>query len=265
MKKTLLELVIDVLNVTDGDEVNSISDTVEALQAAKDIENVYFDIIGRKDWQFLRQLTALDSVSDSERPTHLSIPSHTSKMDFLNYNNRKAGQTRTFYRPVGFKFPDEFLIHVNARDDSQDNYDLITDYNGARFSIKNDSHPTFFTSFDDVYIVMDSYDSSVESTLMGQHTQASLFKTPQWSVDDNFTPELPEEVFPMFIAECMTFALLKKQDGLQQKTEQTAGRHARHLSQTHGVVQTGVRLPNYGRRSQKAGQTRRSPHFGPKS
>lgn len=265
MKKTLLEIVIDILNAIDGDEVNSISDTVEALQTAKDIENVYYDIIGRKDWQFLRQLTALDSVSDNERPTHLLIPAHTSKMEFINYNNRKAGQTRTFYRPMHYKFPDEFLVAVNARDDSQDNYDLITDYNGARFSVKNDSHPTYFTSFDDVYIVADAYDSAVESTLMGQHTQASLFKTPQWSVDDNYVPEFPEEMFPMFVAECMTYAILKKKDALEQKTEQTAGRHSRHLSQTHGVVQTGVRYPNYGRTPQKAGRTLRNPQFGPKS
>jgi len=265
MKKTLLEIVLDILNATNGDEINSISDTVEALQAAQDVQTVYYDIIGRKDWQFLRKLKALDSLSDSDKPTHLLIPAHTSKMETLHYNKRKVGNLRNFYAPVHFKYPDEFLTYVNGRDNTADNYTTVTDGDGAKFTIRTDAHPTYFTSFDDIHIVMDAYDSEIESILQGDQTQALLFITPQWVVDDNFTPELPEEMFPQFVAECMTYALLKKKDALEQKTEQTASRHQRHLSQTHGVVQGGVRLPNYGRTSRKANGGRRPTIFGPRS
>lgn len=266
MKKTLLEITLDVLNAVDGDEINSISDTVEALQTAQDIQLVYYDIIGRKDWQFLRKLTTLDSYSDSDRPTHLLIPAHVSKMETLKYNKKKLNNDRNFYAPVHYKYPDEFLEYTNARDNTAINYEIVTDVDGAEFTIRTDAHPSYFTSFDDIHIVMDAYDSDVENTLQGKHTQALLFLNPQWSVDDNFTPELPEEMFPQLVAECITYALLKKQDALVQKTEQTAGRHQRHLSQTHGVVQGGVRLPNYGRTSRKSsGGGRRSTLFGPKS
>jgi len=265
MKKTLLEITIDVLNAIDGDEINSISDTVESLQIAGDIQTVYYDLIGRKDWQFLRALRPLDSVSDSSKPTHLLIPSNISKMEVIKYNKRKGGSLRNYYSEVHFKYPDEFLTYVNGRDNTQDNYDEVEDVDGVKIVIRNDIHPTYFTSFDDKYIVMDSYDSSIESTLQGQNTQCLLFKHPSWSVADNFTPELPSEMFPMFIAECMTYSIAKKDDILIQKTQQTAARHQRHLSQTHGVVQGGVRYPDYGRTSRKAGGTRRSSLFGPKS
>ena len=67
MKQTLLELTQDVLNAIDGDDVNSISDGVESLQVAQDIKNVYYDLIGRKDWQFLRKLKTLDNIGYTER------------------------------------------------------------------------------------------------------------------------------------------------------------------------------------------------------
>lgn len=266
MKLTLLEMVMRVLNAADGDEINSISDTIEALETATDIQTVYYDIIGRKDWQFLRVLTTLNSVGDSEKPTHLLIPENTSKIEVLNYNKRQAVGGRNLYSEVYYKYPDEFLIYTNGRDATQPQYDEITDVNGAKFVIKNDAQPTYFTSFDDEYIIMDAYDGDVENTLQGSQTQAVIFKHPVWSVDDNFTPELPAEMFPMFLAECMSFKLAKEENRLIQKTEQTAGRHQRHLSQTHGVVQGGVRLPDYGRSPRKASSTKtRSAIFGPRS
>lgn len=267
MKMTLLEMVMRVLNASEGDEINSISDTIEALETATDIQTVYYDIIGRKDWQFLRVLETFDSVGDSEKPTHLLIPEHTSKMETLQYNKRQSIGGRNLYKEVYFKYPDEFLVYVNTRDNTATNYREITDVNGAKLTIRTDAHPTYFTSFDDKYVVMDAYDSDIESTLQGSNTQALIYKHPVWSVDDNFTPELPAEMFPMFLAECMSFKLAKEENRLIQKTEQTAGRHSRHLSQTHGVVQGGVRLPDYGRSSRKShgSLNRRSPLFGPKS
>ena len=266
MKMTLLEMVIKVLNASDGDEINSISDTIEALQTATDIQTVYYDIIGRKDWQFLRVLTTLDSVGDSDKPTHLLIPEHTSKIELLKYDKRQSVGGRHLFKEVHYKYPDEFLMYVNGRDHTQPQYDEVIDVNGAKFVIKNDSHPQYFTSFDDKYIVMDAYDSDIENTLQGTNTQTLIYKHPTWTVDDNFTPELPAEMFSMFLAECMSFKIAKDNDQLIQKTEQTAGRHQRHLSQTHGVVQGGVRLPDYGRTSSKASSTNtRSAIFGPRT
>lgn len=265
MKRTLLEIVQDVLSALDGDEVNDITDTSESLQIANDIRYNYYDLIGRKDWQFLRKLLAFDSVGDGSKPTHLKIPAHISKMEVFKYNKSKLGNARLFFQDVYYKFPDEFLNYVNQRDNTQPQYDVITDFDGVRFIVRNDHQPTYYTSFDDEYIVMDSYDSDIETTVQGNNSQATLYVWPTWTQINDFVPELPEEMFPLFIAECITYAQAKKDGVLIQKSEQTAVRHQRHLSQTHGVVQVGVRYPNYGRQSPKAGSNRRNPQFGPRS
>ena len=266
MKQTLLELTQDVLNAIDGDEVNAIADSVESLQVANDIKVVYYDLIGRKDWQFLRKLKTLTSLADATKPTHLIIPENASKMEFIMYNKQKLGNSRRFMKELFYKYPDEFLLYVNQRDNTQVNYDLVTDFDGAILTVRNDEQPTYFTSFDDKHIVMDAYDSDIESTLQGSNTQIALFMIPEWTVADGFIPDLPAEMFPLLLAEATTYTQARKDDVLLKKTEQTATRHQRHLSQTHGVVQSGVRYPNYGRTGSKSGGSSNRPTiFGPKS
>lgn len=265
MKQTLLEMTMDVLNTIDGDEINSISDNVESLQIANDIRNVFYDIIGRKDWQFLRKLTTLESVSDSTKPTHLKIRENIKAMDFLKYNKKKVGNDRTFYDDVSFLFPDQFLAYVNQRDNTKSNYQLVSDYDGAIITIRNDAQPTYWTSFDDIHIVMDSFNSNVEDTLKGSNTQASMYVIPDWTMDDEFIPELPSEVFPLLLSESKAYAQAKKDEVVLKKIEQTAVRQQRKLSQSQGVAQVGVRYPDYGRRSPKGGGSyNRSALFGPK-
>lgn len=265
MKKTLLEITTDVLNAIDGEEVNSISDTIEALQVAKDIENVYWDILGRKEWQFLRKLTAPTSVADSNYPNYLRVPDGTKQILDMRYNKRDSVGARDKFRDVYFVYPDEFLTRVNPRDDTASNYTSITDYNGSRYTIRTDKHPSFYTTFDDDYLVFDAVNQDVESTLQGSETQMLAVMLPTWTHEDGFTPYLPAEMFPLFVAECMSFSLAKKEGQLIQKTEQTAGRQQRHQSQRAGALLPGVRLPNYGRRSKKAQARNRPAIFGPKS
>lgn len=266
MKQTLLELTQDVLNAIDGEEVNVISETIESIQVSQDIKNVYYDLIGRKDWQFLRKLRTLASMSDSDRPTHMLLPEKASKIDFINYNKKKVGSDRRFFQPVKYMFPDEFLQHVNNRDNTKSNYDLVEDVNGVILTIRNDAHPEYYTSFDDIHVVFDNYDSAIEDTLKESNTQMSIFIIPDWEWKNEFVPELPTEMFPLLLAEAKTYCQARKDDTLLQKTEQTAMRHQRHLSQTHGVLQAGVRYPDYGRNGPKMGGSGRRPKiFGPRS
>lgn len=45
MKQTLLEMVQLILSSIDGEEVNSIDDTVEANQVALIVKSVYYDML----------------------------------------------------------------------------------------------------------------------------------------------------------------------------------------------------------------------------
>lgn len=262
MKRTILELVQDTSSAVDGADVNSISDSEETLQIANDLRIVYYDLIGRKDWSFLRKLRTLDSVSNSSYPSHLKIPDNTSRVDYIKYNKRESVVGKNKFQDIIFKYPDDFLEEVNSRDSTAANMQVVTDFSGARITIKNDTHPTYFTSLDDKYIIMDAFKSTIDTTLTGANTQVMLYIAPTWTLDDNFIPELPSEMFPLLLAESISYAQARKDDVLLQKSEQTATRHQRHLSQSAGNIGVGIRRPNYGRTSPKGFNTHKSPLFG---
>jgi len=46
----------------DSDEVNSINDSVEALQVAQIIKTTYFNIIDGRDWPWLKELFKLTGL-----------------------------------------------------------------------------------------------------------------------------------------------------------------------------------------------------------
>ena len=57
---TLLEMVQSLLSSLEGDNVNSISDTQEALQVAQVVKDTYFSLISRRYWSFMEFTTVLD-------------------------------------------------------------------------------------------------------------------------------------------------------------------------------------------------------------
>ena len=77
IKMTLLEFVQDVLNDLDSDEVNSISDTVEATQIANVCRSVYYDVITTVDLPEHTELMTVTGLSDSSRPNFMDADSIT--------------------------------------------------------------------------------------------------------------------------------------------------------------------------------------------
>ena len=52
-KMNLLAMTQDILSDMDSDDVNSINDSVEALQVAQIIKTTYYNIIDGKNYAFL--------------------------------------------------------------------------------------------------------------------------------------------------------------------------------------------------------------------
>ena len=74
MKTTLLQIVQSILSDMDSEEVNSISDTTEALQIASVVEDTYYNIVAARDIPEHNTLIFLTSLVDSTRPTHFQYP-----------------------------------------------------------------------------------------------------------------------------------------------------------------------------------------------
>lgn len=259
-KMNLLEIVQSILSDMDSDNVNSINDTIESLQVANIVKTTYFELIDRRDWPHLHQLVALNSVSDVSRPNYLKLPDSVVELEFLQYNKRKSTDTKDRYEPVTYLYPDDFILKANALDSSKATVTSVTDTSGVKINVTTDRAPTYWTSFDDEYIVFDSYDSDVDTTMQGSKTQCRGIIYPSWSALDTFTPDLPADSFSLLLEEAKSAAFLVIKQVANEKAEQRSRRQQVRQTQKSYRAKGGVRYPNYGRKRSK-GSWSRSPYF----
>lgn len=251
MKQTLLEIVQDILNEMDSDEVNSIDDTIEAQQVANVVKGCYRELIASRNWPHLRKLITLDSSLDIAKPTHFRIPEGMKELVFFRYDKHKPDNTRLQMGEVRYLYPDEFLRFTSNRNQNNANVLTVIDFSGANLLIQNDQPPSYWTSFDDDYIVCDSYQNALEDTLRSSKSEVMAYMEPEWDHEDDAVPDLPSEAFPLLVEESKSTAFLVLKQMANQKAEAKAQRQQRWLSRKAWRTHGGVRYENYGRRSSK--------------
>lgn len=248
-KFTLLEIVKDILNDMDSDEVNSINDTLESLQVAQIIKSTYYHLIsGDEYWPHLKQTMQLTASGDSTRPTHMKMPDDVQKINWIKYNKRKSTDTKDKYEDTLYKDTKDFLDMLNQRDSSSATITSVTDFGGVTLFIKNNAGPSFWTSFDDEYIVFDSYDNTVDTTLQQAKTQVEGYREPTWSSIDSFVPDLPSKAFIYLLEESKSAAMFKLRHVTDGKAEQRSTVQRRRLSLGKWRSKNSVDFPNYGRK-----------------
>lgn len=247
MKMSLLDMVQDILSDMDADEVNSIDDTYEAGQVAQIIKSTYYAMIDSRNWPHTKRAITFDSSSDIDLPTHMKVQENLKELVFVNYNKAKLSDTRKRYEKVKYLDGDSFLRLLNVRNDTQDNIDIIIDPTGIELMIQNDKAPQYYTSFNDVDIVFDSYDNEVDSTLQSSKIQAQGYIIPGWSYLDDFIPDLPDEAFTALLEEAKSRAMFKLKQTQDIKAEQESTRQQRWLARKAWTVSGGIEYPNYGR------------------
>lgn len=186
MKKTLLELTQDILSSMEDDEVNSIGDTVSSMGVAQVIQNVYDELITQLDIPGSDYLTGLESLSDVVRPNYLKMPENLKKIHWIKYNNKD----------VTYLSPKDFVDFQGTRDTGIS----VIDFGGVTFKITNDADPVYWTTFDDQYIVMDSFNSTDGSTLLTNKSTCWAQIIPSLELDDGAVPNLPLSMFPTLLA-----------------------------------------------------------------
>lgn len=247
-KMTLLEVVQDILNDMNSDEVNSINDTIEATQVSYIVKNTYYELIHGKDWPHLRRLMVLDGVGDTSKPNYMKLPTVCNSITTLRYNKRKTTDTYDKYEEVRYLDPQDFIRHTVTRNSSNSNIITITDFSGVKLFIFNDRAPTYWTSFDNDYIVFDSYDVEVDSTLQSSKTQVYASVEPTWTIDDDFIPDLPAEAFSLLVAESKSTAFNALKQVPNQKEEQKSTRQRRRISSKKSKVVDEISYKSFGRR-----------------
>lgn len=249
MARTLLEIVQSILSDMDGDEVNSINDTLESEQVASHVRSAYNALISHTVWPHTRRAVALVPRSDNAFPTHMTVREDLKELISVNYNKAKLGETRKNYQPVRWLDPDYFLRKINMRDNTKSNIDIIIDDSGIELFIQNDKAPDHYTSFDDENMVFDSYDSSVDSSLQQSKLQAQGYIMPAFLMEDSFVPDLPADAFSLLVEESTSRAQFKMRQMQDVKSEQEATKQSRWLSRKAWTVDGGIKYRDYGRNS----------------
>jgi hypothetical protein len=193
----------------------------------------------------------LESLADTAKPNYLKIPDNVKELISFKYDKISVAVPKIALQDIRYKEPDVFLRYVSARDSTLSSVSTISDFSGSKLLIVNDEAPAFWTSFDDSYIVTDSYDSAVDSTLQTSKTQCLCYYEPTWSAVDTFIPDLPMEAFPGLLEEAKSTAFLSLKQVANQKAEQKAGRQARWLARKAWRAKGGIQYDDYGRKSRR--------------
>jgi len=235
-------MVQSILSDMDSEDVNSISDTVEAQQIASVIQDTYFNLISAREIPEHKQMLQLTSLSNSQKPTHFRYPNNTKEIEVLFYNTATTGST---YTEVRFLEPIDFLNRV---DESATNTLQVETVAGeVPVFVYTDRMPKHYTSFDDDNIIMDAYDSSTESTLQTSKSRAYGTLYPTFSITDDFEPDLDDTMLPYLLAEAKSTCFSLFKSGSDPKVEQAARRLKSYVQNDMYKTRRENKRPKYGR------------------
>ena len=248
-KLTLLDMTQNILSAMDSDFVNSIGDTVESDQVATVIKETYFDLLTVLSIPEHKQIINLTALADTDHPNYLRYPDSVKEIEIFRYNKETNDDTDLNYQDVDFLDPIEFQRRFNTRAESDANVVAISDFSAGQLLIQNDKHPEFWTTFDDYYIVCDSYDSDVDSTLVSAKTFCYGTVEPTWTHSDSFTPDLDSQLFPLLLEEAKATCFVNFKQVTNPKSERKARRQSTlYHNKTHRYKESRLdRQPNYGR------------------
>lgn len=285
MKLTLLELTQNILSALNSDEVNSIGDTVESRQVAECIKTSYLNMQGRYDLPEHNQLLQLNPSNDPTQPVLMYRPDSVNRIEWIKYYNVAATDTDT--TGDGFShdlntdipgFPDnaspsppgfsdiklleikDFINLVNQFNPNEsdvESFALTVNINSSNepntfnFLYKNAKIPQYCCIVQNYYVIFDSYDSAVDSTLQGAKTLCLGWVIPKFVMEDSFIPNLDEAQVPMLLNESKSLAFEEIKNRPHQKAEQEVLRQLSSLSKFKALANQPTpfeKLPNFGRR-----------------
>lgn len=196
---TLLEAVQICLQSSGSFEIQSIFDTDESERTAYLAREV-FDIISDKSHELQHQMFSgtLEGLSDTRRPNYLRVPDAVLSVQDSTIRYMTGLDNYGEYKTLTYLSNQAFLEYVQTRNINQPDTDLIEDPGGAKYVIKTNANPRYWTSFDGEHVACDSYDSSRENTLLENRSLIIGQKSSEFLLEDNFEIPLPAHLISGF-------------------------------------------------------------------
>lgn len=246
---TLLDYTQNILSALSSDEVNSIGDTTESLQVAEIVKTSFFNIIARAELPDQKKLFQLDASLNGLEPNLMFAPEGIKTIETIKYFETSS----TMYQYVTILPLQQFSDYVNGYLTSDVNVDTLnftTNSETFLFNYKNNAQPRYCTVVSNYYVIFDSFDNTVDSTLQSSKTMCHGLSTPIFRMEDNFIPELDEQQVPLLLNEAKSLAFLELKQLTHAKAEQEAKRQWNTLQKDKSIDnKPGYfdQLPNFGR------------------
>lgn len=249
MKQNLLEMVQRILEAIDGQMVESIEDTREAMQVARCVKESYEHLLYTRDIKAKANLVQMHSLSDTNQPTVFSINDNIEQITMFKYYDKENER----YVDLTWMEPEQFVSMCLDRNPTKDNVQNVTEpHSGIRYNVYNDRCPQYFTSFNDKEFVCDAFNSEDGHTLMEQYTVVYGYVQPEFRLEDEFVPDLAPQHFGLLLSTAKvqaTYELNKTLDELEHdrlmKQRVTADKHAQRVRGQDGT--TWKNRKRYGR------------------
>jgi hypothetical protein len=249
-KPTLLDFVQDILSDADGDDVNSITDTVESDQCARVIRDVFDQIIDAQDGALHKTIIQL-AATGASTPNVMTRPEGFYNIEWVRYDVKPTAADDQNYGSIIYKAPDEFIRVTSLRTLSDSNVTGVTLDSGHIMLARNDIAPTYYTFMEDYDdIIFDAYDSDLETNLQTSKSLAFGMLKPTLSLTNSAVIDLPKPVSIHIKREAraMYFDLYK--DGLTAEVDRTRRRAEVRAQRLRYMTKNtdNDNGPNYGRK-----------------
>lgn len=221
-QKTLLALVQDIMSMMDSHNVANITDTEESEQVADIIAATYEVIVATYNHVHTGAIFQITGLGDVNNPTKMLLPVAVMKLERLQYDVKADAADPIAMTDITYLNPADFISLTNSRNSTDTNTIQTTT---EKILIQDDKRPEYWTTFDDEYILFDSHDSDVDTTLQTSKTMCIGNIEPSITIADSTVPELPAHLFPLLFWESAAacFEMLKQSPSL------TAERNARKI------------------------------------
>lgn len=248
----------DILSNMSSDEINSISDTTESLQVATLIKQKYFDIISRGNLPEHSQLFQLDPSLSITQPVLMYIPDGVTKVDWVKYKDTNTNTSpNPEYKYVTVLPVEQFIDMVGKftlSESTVDSFTFVDASNGFpgnfTFYYKNNIQPNYCCILSNYYVIFDSYDNTVDSTLQDSKTMCSGQVIPVFTMVDSFTPDLDARQFSLLLNEAKALAFYELKQQPHAKAEQEIKRQWSSTQKNKDLLNRPTyfnELPDFGR------------------
>lgn len=241
----------------DGEEVDSISDNVEAMQVAYIIRDTYNDVTARLQLPNKFNFFELVASGDPTKPTLMYLPSNVSSVEFIKYNNvdTSAGESSPKFLDVQFQNIDVFenamsKLNSDTMTNVQTFSHTISGLGTFDFLCYNDRPPTKYSTWDDYTLVFDSFDADNDTTLVANKTQGYGEISSTFVLSDTYVFPLDNLQYSLLLneAKSQAFAELKQtQNVVSSQRARRAWVSEQHLKKKNQSKRYQDKdLPDYG-------------------